>query len=92
MSTIASHYTTQASPVRHYLDKLGAAARAILGGMIASQSYHELAKKDVIAPRAKSAPLNKHVKDMAALNFEADRYESAMPNLSAELRFMAARG
>ncbi|MDC8759204.1 hypothetical protein [Janthinobacterium fluminis] len=96
MSSVAT-FPTQANNSAGYLSKVGAAARALLAALLAVKPYQELAVKEAGATslsarvKAKFSP-RERARDIAALYAEANRYESTMPNLSAELRFMASRG
>ncbi|MET3133798.1 hypothetical protein AAKU55_004088 [Oxalobacteraceae bacterium GrIS 1.11] len=94
MSTLATSYTSS-RPTRTYVNHLGATARAFLAALIAVKPYQEMARKDAglattaAGPRAKTTT---RAQDVAEVYFQADRYEASMPNLSAELRFLASRG
>ncbi|KAB8057448.1 MULTISPECIES: hypothetical protein [Janthinobacterium] len=92
MSTFTNTYSNN----DNYFSNLGRATRAFLGALLASKPYSELAQKEVIAAGTASADAERHVRpsqrDFALLNSEANRYEKLMPNLAAELRFLASRG
>lgn len=93
MSTLTTTFPSQSNG---YLSQVGSAARSLLAALLAVKPYQELAVKEAnagISSRviAKLSP-RQRVRDIAALYAEANRYESTMPNLSAELRFMASRG
>lgn len=91
MSTFTNTYHND----DNYFSNLGRATRAFLGALLASKPYSELAQKEVIATDTGSTD-ERHVRpsqrDFALLNSEANRYEKLMPNLAAELRFLASRG
>ncbi|MGK5045103.1 hypothetical protein ACQ4WP_04255 [Janthinobacterium sp. GB4P2] len=93
MSTFTNTYSNDNG---NYFSNLGRATRAFLGALLASKPYSELAQKEVIATTATSADDERYVRpsksDFALLNSEANRYEKLMPNLAAELRFLASRG
>lgn len=94
MSTLTTTFPSQSNG---YLSQVGIAARSLLAALLAVKPYQELAVKEANAASlgarviAKISP-RQRVRDIAALYAEANRYESTMPNLSAELRFMASRG
>jgi hypothetical protein len=92
MSTFTNTYSNSND---NYFSNLGRATRAFLGALLASKPYSELAQKEVIATDAISTD-ERHAhpsqRDFALLNSEANRYEKLMPNLAAELRFLASRG
>ena len=92
MSTFTNTYSNN----DNYFSNLGRATRAFLSALLASKPYSELAQKEVIAAGTASADTERHVRpsqrDFALLNSEANRYEKLMPNLAAELRFLASRG
>jgi hypothetical protein len=94
MSTFTNTYSND----DNYFSNLGRATRAFLGALLASKPYSELAQKNVIVTNtsASSAEEQRYVRpskrDIALLNSEAARYENLMPNLAAELRFLASRG
>ena len=97
MSSLTTTFTTATSPSQGYLATVGNAARTLLGALLAVKPYQELAAKDAgtaikAARTTAKFSARQHARDIAALYAEANRYESSMPNLSAELRFMAARG
>lgn len=97
MSSVATTFNTASSPVQGYLISVGGAARALLAALLAVKPYQELAQKEAgVISKAKNAVAKfsprQRARDIAALYAEANRYESTMPNLSAELRFMASRG
>jgi len=77
--------------------KIGAAIRSTLSALLAVKPYQELAAKEagVVSlssrVKAKFSP-RERARDIATLHAEANRYQASMPNLSAELRFMASRG
>ncbi|QKY04835.1 hypothetical protein [Janthinobacterium lividum] len=93
MSTFTNTYSNNND---NYFSNLGRATRAFLGALLASKPYSELAQKEVIATTTTSADDARYVRpskrDFALLNSEANRYEKLMPNLAAELRFLASRG
>ena len=97
MSTITNNFAVQSTQSNSYLSQVGAAARSLLAALLAVKPYQELAVKDAGASSrasrvaAKLSP-RQRARDIAALYAEANRHESSMPNLSAELRFMASRG
>ena len=94
MSTFTNTYSND----DNYFSNLGRATRAFLGALLATKPYSELAQKNVIVTNtsASSAEEQRYVRpskrDIALLNSEAARYENLMPNLAAELRFLASRG
>jgi len=94
MSTFTNTYSND----DNYFSNLGRATRAFLGALLASKPYSELAQKEVIATNTSTsnAEEQRYVRpskrDIALLNSEAARYENLMPNLAAELRFLASRG
>ena len=96
MSSLTTTFTTASNPAQGYLATVGNAARTLLGALLAVKPYQELAAKDAgtaikaVRTSAKFSP-RQHARDIAALYAEANRYESSMPNLSAELRCMASR-
>lgn len=91
MSTFTNTYSNDND---NYFSNLGRATRAFLGALLASKPYSALAQKEVIA--SSIADEERYVRpskrDIALLNSEATRYEHLMPNLAAELRFLASRG
>lgn len=94
MSTFTNTYSNDND---NYFSNLGRATRAFLGALLASKPYSELAQKEVITTgTSSSTEEQRHVRpskrDIALLNSEAARYEHLMPNLAAELRFLASRG
>ncbi|MDZ5635794.1 hypothetical protein [Janthinobacterium sp. GMG1] len=95
MSTFTNTYSND-NDNDNYFSNLGRATRAFLGALLASKPYSELAQKEVIASTTTSADDARYVRpskrDIALLNSEAARYENLMPNLAAELRFLASRG
>lgn len=94
MSTFTNTYQND----DNYFSNLGRATRAFLGALLASKPYSDLAQKEVIASRTADTdarpvrPVRPSQRDIALLNSEANRYEHLMPNLAAELRFLASRG
>ncbi|MGK5078301.1 hypothetical protein [Janthinobacterium sp. HLX7-2] len=89
MSTFTNTYSNN----DNYFSNLGHATRAFLGALLASKPYSELAQKEVIAASTEEPRYVRPSKrDFALLNSEANRYEKLMPNLAAELRFLASRG
>lgn len=94
MSTFTNTYSND----DNYFSNLGRATRAFLGALLASKPYSELAQKEVIAAGTSTASttderfVRPSKRDFALLNSEANRYEKLMPNLAAELRFLASRG
>lgn len=90
MSTFTNTYSND----DNYFSNLGRATRAFLGALLASKPYSQLAQKEVVASGV--ADEERYVRpskrDIALLNSEATRYENLMPNLAAELRFLASRG
>jgi len=84
MSTLTTSYSSNHQD--GYFSNLGRAARVFIGALVAAKP---------VAPAA-TAEDQRHVRpsrrDIALLNSEAARYEKLMPNLSAELRFLASRG
>jgi len=90
MSTFSTHYSNDNN--HGYFSNLGRATRAFLGALLASKPYSELAQKEVIASTEDQRYTRPSQRDIALLNSEAMRHEKFMPNLAAELRFMASRG
>jgi len=91
MSTFTNTYQND----DNYFSNLGRATRAFLGALLASKPYSDLAQKEVIASSTADTdarPVRPSQRDIALLNSEANRYEHLMPNLAAELRFLASRG
>lgn len=95
MSTFTNTYSNDND---NYFSNLGRATRAFLGALLASKPYSELAQKEVIVADTVAAGTEEQryvrpsKRDFALLNSEATRYEKLMPNLAAELRFLASRG
>ena len=92
MSTFTNTYSNDND---NYFSNLGRATRAFLGALLASKPYSELAQKEVIATGTSGTDeryVRPSQRDIALLNSEANRYEKLMPNLAAELRFLASRG
>lgn len=85
MSTLTTTYSNNHAD--GYFQNLGRAARAFIGALVA-------AKPVAPAAIATQEPRNTRPsrRDIALLNSEAARHEKLMPNLSAELRFLASRG
>ncbi|SDA43731.1 MULTISPECIES: hypothetical protein [unclassified Janthinobacterium] len=92
MSTFTNTYSNNND---NYFSNLGRATRAFLGALLASKPYSQLAQKEVIASGVTDEEqryVRPSKRDFALLNSEANRYEKLMPNLAAELRFLASRG
>lgn len=91
MSTFTNTYSNDND---NYFSNLGRATRAFLGALLASKPYSDLAQKEVIASSVANEEryVRPSKRDVALLNSEAARYENLMPNLAAELRFLASRG
>ncbi|MFZ4878238.1 hypothetical protein ACL9RI_24410 [Janthinobacterium sp. Mn2066] len=88
MSTFSSTYSNNDG----YFSNLGRATRAFVGALLAAKPYSELAQKEVIASAEDQRYTRPSQRDIALLNSEAMRHDKFMPNLAAELRFMASRG
>ena len=91
MSTFTNTYSNDND---NYFSNLGRATRAFLGALLASKPYSDLAQKEVIGSSVANEEryVRPSKRDFALLNSEANRYEKLMPNLAAELRFLASRG
>jgi len=86
MSTLTTTYSNNHTD--GYFQNLGRAARAFIGALVAAKP---------VAPAVQQAGDEQRNarpsrRDIALLNSEAARHEKLMPNLSAELRFLASRG
>lgn len=90
MSTLTTTYSNNHAD--GYFSNLGRAARAFIGALVAAKPVDAAAQQDA----ANAAEDQRHVRpsrrDIALLNAEATQYEKLMPNLAAELRFLASRG
>jgi len=78
MSSLATAFPSPKSPVRAYVNNVAVAARAFAAALFAVQPQAPAAAPDSQA-------------GIAALHSMADQYQSLMPNLATELRFIAAR-
>lgn len=86
MSTLTSTYSNDTG----YFSNLGRAARAFIGALVAAKPV--AATHDVIVAAEEQRYMRPSRRDIALLNAEATHYEKLMPNLAAELRFLASRG
>ncbi|CDG82000.1 hypothetical protein [Janthinobacterium agaricidamnosum] len=87
MTSITSNYVQD----NGYFRNLAVAARGLLRALLAAKPYQTLAEKETGAI-ADERYVRPSQQDIAVLTSEAARYEKMMPNLAAELRFMASRG
>lgn len=86
MSTLTSNYSNDHAD--GYFQNLGRAARAFIGALVAAKPVAPAVQQaGEEQPNARPSR-----RDIALLNSEAAQYEKLMPNLAAELRFLASRG
>ncbi len=81
MFHLAIEFVSENKPVRAYAANVGRAARGLLAALLAVQTRP--------APVVVSVSHDRHADDSA---FAHGRSDTVMPNLGAELRFMASRG
>ncbi|MFC3109536.1 hypothetical protein ACFOFO_16460 [Undibacterium arcticum] len=89
MSSFAIVHASQPGAASAYAKNLSQAGRAFLAALIAfkpQQSAEPALIRDL------SVSPGDRANDMQCLNRLANEYASIMPNLSAELRFLASRG
>ncbi len=87
MTSISKHYPQD----NGYFHNLAVAARGLLRALLAARPYQAIAEKEA-GPITDERYVRPSQQDIAVLTSEAARYEKMMPNLAAELRFMASRG
>lgn len=85
MSTASNHLSFDAYTDRGYAGNVGHAVRNLLAALLAVKPAKAAAAKPTVSQRSK-------LRDVETLFAMADSYQHISPNLSAELRYMAARG
>lgn len=88
MTTACNNLTFDAYSDRGYAGNVGLAVRNLLAALLAVKP----AKAANAAIEKPTASQRSKLKDIEALFAMADSYQHISPNLSAELRYMAARG